>query len=116
MILLFTFALFIDRKNVQNLTIDLVATEWIFLSWEPPCDNITSELFYTIDICLDSNQLCFSRNRTIVKDAQYNATDLEPCNNYTFTVKAIDKDLNSTGVIVTGATSSNSKIIILIQI
>ncbi|XP_033177215.1 tyrosine-protein phosphatase 10D isoform X2 [Bombus impatiens] len=96
-----------DRKNVQNLTIDLVATEWIFLSWEPPCDNITSELFYTIDICLDSNQLCFSRNRTIVKDTQYNATDLEPCNNYTFIVKAIDKDLNSTGVIVTGATSSN---------
>ncbi|XP_043516829.1 receptor-type tyrosine-protein phosphatase beta isoform X2 [Frieseomelitta varia] len=94
-----------DRKNVQNLTINLISTEWIFLSWEPPCNNTTNEtLRYTIDICSLSNQQCFP-NKIVEKDTQYNITNLEPCSNYKFIVKITN--LNSTGVTVTGTTSYN---------
>ncbi|KOX67934.1 Tyrosine-protein phosphatase 10D [Melipona quadrifasciata] len=82
-----------NRKNVRNLTINLISTEW------------TNEAFiYTIDICSLLNQQCFP-NKIVEKDTQYNITNLEPCSNYKFIVKVTN--LNSIGVTVTGTTSYN---------
>lgn len=92
--LLLTFVWYIiDRKNVQNLTINLISTEWIFLSWKPPSNNTTNKAFmYIINICSLSNQRCFP-NKIVKKDIQYNITNLELCSNYKFIVKVTN--LNS---------------------
>ncbi|XP_017760243.1 PREDICTED: receptor-type tyrosine-protein phosphatase F [Eufriesea mexicana] len=96
----------IDRRNVRNLTVELAGTEWIFLSWQPPCENATSVLFiYTIDICLE--QQCSPKNITIQNDTQYNVTGLDPCKEYKFIVKIIDNEFESDGVSVIGTTIYN---------
>ncbi|CAK9825508.1 Receptor-type tyrosine-protein phosphatase beta [Anthophora retusa] len=92
-----------NERNVRNLTIESVGTKWIFLRWQPPCENDANEtLMYSIDIC--SNEQCF---RTNGNNTQYNITDLDPCNEYKFTVKVIDNNTELNGVTITGTTSYN---------
>ncbi|XP_046430615.1 receptor-type tyrosine-protein phosphatase H isoform X1 [Neodiprion fabricii] len=56
----------------------------VYLTWSEPSLNPTCILNYSISICNDNN--C-TENHT--RDVFYNATSLDPCLTYTFTVNAI---------------------------
>nr|XP_034171362.1 tyrosine-protein phosphatase 10D [Osmia lignaria]XP_034171370.1 tyrosine-protein phosphatase 10D [Osmia lignaria]XP_034171380.1 tyrosine-protein phosphatase 10D [Osmia lignaria] len=92
-----------DHKTVQNLTVDFVSTEWILLSWQPPCENPINESFtYLIYVC--SNEKCFQTNE---KNTRYNASNLDPCTEYEFTVKVAQTHPELDGVNVTAKTNYN---------
>ncbi|XP_076749342.1 phosphatidylinositol phosphatase PTPRQ-like isoform X1 [Xylocopa sonorina] len=94
-----------DQRDVQNLTIALVGIEWILLSWQPPCENANESFIYSIEICL--NKQCSLKDKTVKSDTQCNITGLDPCNDYKFTVKIINENVESNGVSVVGTTSYN---------
>ncbi|XP_046747961.1 phosphatidylinositol phosphatase PTPRQ [Diprion similis] len=56
----------------------------VYLTWSEPSLNPTCILNYSISICSDSN--C---TESSTRDVFYNATSLDPCLAYTFTVNAI---------------------------
>ncbi|XP_072746407.1 receptor-type tyrosine-protein phosphatase H-like isoform X2 [Anoplolepis gracilipes] len=80
--------------RVVDLKINDKSAEWIALSWEPPCDpmpNVT--IIYNIERCESEN--CNQTNETVT---WHNATDLDPCTRYTFTVKILIDYWESDGV------------------
>nr|XP_012148043.1 PREDICTED: tyrosine-protein phosphatase 10D isoform X2 [Megachile rotundata] len=92
-----------DHKKVQNLTVDYVSTEWVYLSWQPPCENALNESFtYLIYVCL--NETCVKANASTT---QYNATNLDPCSEYLFTVIVVDKHPEPVGVSAEAKTDYN---------
>ncbi|XP_076397040.1 receptor-type tyrosine-protein phosphatase eta isoform X5 [Megachile rotundata] len=99
-----------DHKKVQNLTVDYVSTEWVYLSWQPPCENALNESFtYLIYVCL--NETCVKANASTT---QYNATNLDPCSEYLFTVIVVDKHPEPVGVSAEAKTDYNSKVAFII--
>lgn len=78
-----------DTKKVVNLKSQETGTEWITLSWDPPCppnDWVT----YLIERC-DDEKNC---RKTYENNTCHNATDLDPCTQYTFVVKIITQSWN----------------------
>ena len=94
-----------DVKEVINLKVENKSTEWIALSWELPCDNATNAtIIYSVVRCEDSN--CNSTNET---NPWHNATDLDPCTEYTFYVKVLTEFWESDGASLTEKTDNTSK-------
>ncbi|KAG7204907.1 hypothetical protein KM043_005302 [Ampulex compressa] len=92
-----------NLPEVKNLTIAAIGTEWIYLSWEPPCVNVTEAPFnYSIEACNTENCTQVTEIGT-----HYNVTDLSPCTPYIFIVKIVTKDGDSAGVNTTATTSYN---------
>ncbi|XP_050457145.1 receptor-type tyrosine-protein phosphatase beta isoform X2 [Cataglyphis hispanica] len=97
----------VDTREVIDLKINNKSTEWIALSWESPCNDATDSMsnvsiIYRIEICVGEN--CNQTNET---DTWYNATDLDPCTSYTFTVKVLTDCWESDGVTLSETTDYN---------
>ncbi|XP_011175573.2 tyrosine-protein phosphatase 10D isoform X2 [Solenopsis invicta] len=89
-----------DTREVVNLRTNSTGTKWIALSWESPCNyDISVPVIYSIERC-DKN--CIQINET---DTHHNATELEPCTQYTFKVKILIENFwESNGVSLTSTT------------
>ncbi|XP_032668444.1 phosphatidylinositol phosphatase PTPRQ isoform X2 [Odontomachus brunneus] len=76
-----------DTREVINLKEDEIGTEWIKLSWEPPCktNDRNISIMYLVERC-DHDKNC---NETNEHNTSHNATNLDACTQYTFTVKII---------------------------
>lgn len=97
-----------DTMEVINLKDNGIGTEWIALSWESPCTvppNVS--ITYSVERC-DDEKNC---NQTNERDTQHNATDLDACTQYTFTVKIITEYWQSDGTDLQLKTDYNSKYI-----
>ncbi|XP_029664707.1 tyrosine-protein phosphatase 10D isoform X3 [Formica exsecta] len=97
----------VDTREVIDLKVNNKSTEWIALSWEPPCDDATDpmsnvSIIYRIEICDGEN--CNQTNETVT---WHNATDLDPCTSYTFTVKILTDYWESDGVTLSETTDHN---------
>ncbi|XP_011694780.1 PREDICTED: receptor-type tyrosine-protein phosphatase eta isoform X2 [Wasmannia auropunctata] len=94
-----------DTKEVINLKTDGIGTEWIALSWEPPC-NVNATIGYLIYRC-DDNKNC---NETSEVVTSHNATNLEQCTRYTFNVKIRTPYWNSTNGVALSADTTISEV------
>ncbi|XP_036150922.1 uncharacterized protein LOC118644233 [Monomorium pharaonis] len=97
-----------DTREVVDLRTDDRGTEWIALSWKSPCNvtNIDIPVIYSIEIC-DGKNCAPEINET---DTKYNATELEPCTQYTFKVKILTESWKSnSGVSLANTTSYDSE-------
>lgn len=99
----------VDTREVIDLKVNNKSTEWIALSWESPCDDATDpmsnvSIIYRIEICDGEN--CNQTNETVT---WHNATDLDPCTSYTFTVKILTDYWESDGVTLSETTDHNSR-------
>lgn len=96
----------VDTREIVKLRIDSVGTEWIALSWESPCNSETNaSITYSVERCDDKN-FCDQKNET---DTWHNATDLDLCTRYTFTVKILTDFWESVGINKSASTNNTSK-------
>ncbi|XP_020278990.1 tyrosine-protein phosphatase 10D isoform X3 [Pseudomyrmex gracilis] len=94
----------VDTREIVELWIDSIGTEWIALSWKSPCDNdaINASIIYSVERCDDKN-FCNQKNET---NTWHNATDLDLCTQYTFTVKILTDFWESDGINKSASTNS----------
>lgn len=109
-ILIYFYIFFAERtKEVINLK-EEIGTEWISLSWEPPCEvSIPTKvsITYSVERC-DYDKNC---NITNEHNTWHNATNLDACTYYTFVVKIITDNWESIGVHLQLSTNDTSKYI-----
>ncbi|XP_011136579.1 phosphatidylinositol phosphatase PTPRQ isoform X2 [Harpegnathos saltator] len=90
-------------REVVDLKRDEIGTEWVVLSWDPPCIVTTNvSIKYSVERC-DHEQNC---NQTIGYETSHNVTDLDACTQYTFVVKIITNFWTSNGVKLQAATDN----------
>lgn len=108
----FTILCIADAREVFNLTVDAKSIEWISLSWEAPCPNVS--VAYSIDRYIGESvdQSVKIDSRIIENVTRHNATDLDPCAQYTFSVRVITEFWISDGSNVTETTDDASKSVI----
>lgn len=97
---------FAENTKEVNLKEAEIGTEWIKLSWEPPCITNAS-IMYSVERC-DPEKNC---NETNERNTSHNATNLDACTQYTFTVKIITDSWESDGVSLQASTDDASKYI-----
>jgi len=94
-----------NAREVSSLIVDSRSLEWIALSWEPPCANATNvSVVYLIERYDGKNYSQSNETGT-----RHNATNLDPCTQYTFNVKVFTKVWVSNGINLTTATDYASK-------
>ncbi|RLU19008.1 hypothetical protein DMN91_009366 [Ooceraea biroi] len=89
-----------ETKDVLHLTVDDKSMEWIALSWESPCADATNvSVLYSVERYDGENYIQINETAT-----RHNATNLDPCTQYTFIVRVITEYWISDGFNLTETT------------
>ncbi|KAI4481601.1 hypothetical protein M0802_013899 [Mischocyttarus mexicanus] len=96
-----------DIEDVTDLTVEVVDTESISISWFGPCPNM-NHILLNYTIVTYNGQMKKSENITSqLSYVTYSVTELNPCTSYTFEVFIVVGHIRSNGVNITQETSSN---------
>lgn len=97
---------------IGDLTLQEITGSSAYLTWSAPTVNPTCVSYYNIEVCYDSD--CTTYNST---DISYNATNLNPCLNYQFTVGAVGEAAELAETLsISGETSYVGRYYLLVKI